>query len=109
MIRKFICMMALAAISLSPYAQERLEGQKGSVVGIKTNLPYWGALGTFNAGVEFRLARHWSLDIESGLNPFSGKNDDGFGGALRQRKNHNHQFDFPILGCVEGLRYDWRL
>ena len=26
-----------------------------------------------------------------------------------QRKNHNHQFDFPILGCVKGLRYDWRL
>lgn len=45
MIRKFICMMALAAISLSPYAQERLEGQKGSVVGIKTNLPYWGGVG----------------------------------------------------------------
>ena len=84
MIRKCICMMVLAAISLSPYAQERLEGQKGSVVGIKTNIPYWGVLGTFNAGVEFRLARHWSLDIETGLNPFSGKNDDGsYGKSLK--------------------------
>ena len=29
-------------------------------------------------------------------------NDDGFGGALRQRKNHNHQFDFPILDVSKG-------
>ena len=89
MIRKCICMMVLAVISLSPYAQERLEGQKGSVVGIKTNIPYWGALGTFNAGVEFRLARHWSLDIETGLNPFSGKNDDGsYGKSLKHWRLH---------------------
>ena len=80
--RKLIIMIFLFVIPLSFYAQDRLSGQKGSVVGLKTNIPYWGAMATFNAGVEFRLARHWSLDIETGLNPFDGKKEDGSYGNL---------------------------
>ena len=50
------------------YAQSAALGdEKGSVVALKTNLPYWGTA-TFNAGLEFRLARHWTLDVEAGLN-----------------------------------------
>lgn len=84
MSRKLIVMMLLLVIPLYFYAQNNSTNHKGSVVGIKTNLPYWGALGTFNAGVEFRLARHWSLDLEAGLNPFDGKNEDGtYGRTLK--------------------------
>ena len=88
MMRNFIVMMFLLVISLPFYAQDRLTGQKGSVVGIKTNIPYWGTA-TFNAGAEFRLARHWSLDIETGLNPFDGKKDDGsYGKSLKHWRLH---------------------
>ncbi len=57
-------------------AQTLVPESKAPVVGIKTNIPYWGTA-TFNAGLEFRLAKKWSLDIEAGFNPFDGKNDDG--------------------------------
>lgn len=84
MMKKLIVMMFLLVVPLTFYAQDRLTGQKGSVVGIKTNIPYWGAMATFNAGAEFRLARHWSLDIETGLNPFDGKKEDGsYGKSLK--------------------------
>ena len=57
-------------------------------MGVKTNLPYWGTA-TFNAGVEFRLARHWSLDLEAGLNPFSANRDDGSRGrSLKHFRLH---------------------
>ena len=87
--RKLIIMIFLFVIPLSFYAPDRLSGQKGSVVGLKTNIPYWGAMATFNAGVEFRLARHWSLDIETGLNPFDGKKEDGsYGKSLKHWRLH---------------------
>ena len=86
--RKLIFMMFLFVVPLSFYGQEKLTEYKGSVVGIKTNLPYWATV-TFNLGAEFRLARHWSLDIEAGLNPFDGKNDDGsFDKALKHLRLH---------------------
>ncbi len=86
--RKLVFMLLLFAVPVSFYAQGRLAGEKGSVVGIKTNLPYWGTA-TFNLGAEFRLARHWSLDLEAGLNPFDGKNDDGsYGKSLRHLRVH---------------------
>ena len=89
MMRKLILMMFLFVIPLSFYAQDRLTGEKGSTVGIKTNIPYWGAMVTFNAGAEFRLARHWSLDIETGLNPFDGKKEDGsYGKSLKHWRLH---------------------
>ena len=47
--RKLVIMIFLFVIPLSFYAQDRLSGQKGSVVGLKTNIPYWGAMATFNA------------------------------------------------------------
>lgn len=90
MIRKLIIMILLSAVPLLFHAQEnRLAEQKGSPVGIKTNLPYWGTMGTFNAGAEFRLAHHWSLDLEAGLNPFDGKNGDGsYGKSLKHLRVH---------------------
>ena len=57
-------------------------------VGIKTNALYWGTV-TPNLGLEFRLARHWSLDLEAGLNPFTGKNDDGsYGKSIKHLRVH---------------------
>ena len=67
----FLCAAFLSQAQTSP------GDDKGAVAAIKTNLPYWGVGGTFNLGAEFRLARHWTLDLEAGLNPFDGKNDDG--------------------------------
>ena len=56
--RKLIFLMFLFVIPLSFYGQEKLTEYKGSVVGIKTNLPYWATV-SMNLGAEFRLARHW--------------------------------------------------
>ena len=61
---------------------------KGSMIGIKSNIPYW-ATATFNLGAEVYLARHWTLELEAGLNPFSGKNDDGsYGRSLKHLRLH---------------------
>ncbi|MBB4620987.1 MULTISPECIES: DUF3575 domain-containing protein [Parabacteroides] len=69
-------------------AKEGIQTDRGPVVAIKTNIPYW-ATATFNAGVEFRLARKWTLELEAGLNPFSGKNDDGsYGKSLKHLRLH---------------------
>ena len=88
MMRKFIFMMFLFVIPLSFQAQEKLSELKGSKVGLKTNIPYW-VTATFNLGMEFRLARHWSLDLEAGVNPFDGKNDDGsYDKSLRHLRIH---------------------
>ena len=75
--RRLITVLVAICAVCQLYAQSAALGdEKGSVVALKTNLPYWGTA-TFNAGLEFRHARHWTLDIEACLNPFDGKNDDG--------------------------------
>lgn len=68
--------------------QQRLASEKASVLGIKTNAFYWGTV-TPNLGVELRLAQHWSLDAEVGLNPFSGKKEDGsYGKSIKHFRLH---------------------
>ena len=39
-------------------------------VSFKTNALYWGTLSP-NAGVEFRLSRHFTLNLEGAVNPFT--------------------------------------
>ncbi len=75
-VKKLFLVALLLCMSFCTYAQTEISQGKAPIVGLKTNLPYWGTA-TFNAGLEFRLAKKWSLDIEAGLNPFDGKNDDG--------------------------------
>ncbi len=88
MIKRLLLITFLIAIPLAFRAEEPDGGQKGSVAGIKTNLPYWGTA-TFNAGAEFRLARKWTLDTEVGLNPFDGKREDGsYGRSLKHLRIH---------------------
>ena len=73
--------------ALNAQEQHRIE-DKGAVVGVKTNIPYWGTA-TFNAGVEVRLAKKWALELEAGLNPFDGKKDDGsYGRSLKHLRLH---------------------
>ena len=80
----FLCMGAVSSMS----AQADLTKSKSSPVGIKTDIIYWGTA-TFNAGVEFRLAPKWTLDLEAGLNPFDGKKDDGsYGKSLKHLRVH---------------------
>lgn len=68
--------------------QQRLASEKASVLGIKTNAFYWGTV-TPNLGVELRLAQHWSLDAEVGLNPFTGKKEDGsYGKSIKHFRLH---------------------
>ena len=43
------------------------EGGKAPVVALKTNALYW-ATTTPNLGLEFRLAKKWTLEAEVGLN-----------------------------------------
>ena len=73
--------------ALNAQEQHRIE-DKGAVVGVKTNSPYWGTA-TFNAEVEVRLAKKWTLELEAGLNPFDGKKDDGsYGRSLKHLRLH---------------------
>ena len=74
--KKTIFMLFLLSVPFLSRAQGVPVEGKGSMIGIKSNIPYW-ATATFNLGAEVYLARHWTLELEAGLNPFSGKNDDG--------------------------------
>ncbi|WP_293670432.1 DUF3575 domain-containing protein [uncultured Parabacteroides sp.] len=86
--RSLFVLILLCLSSVYLFAQQDLGKEKGSVIGIKTNFPYWGTA-TFNAGIEVRLARKWSLEVEVGLNPFDGKNDDGiYGKSLKHLRVH---------------------
>lgn len=98
--RKTILQIALCVLPFLATAQETSLRQeirpirgsisegRGSVFGLKTNIPYWGT-GTFNLGGEVRLARHWTFDAELGLNPFDGKKDDGsYGKSLKHLRVH---------------------
>lgn len=88
MIKRLLFTCLLCAISFTVMAQTDLQKEKGAIVGIKTNALYWGTA-TPNLGLEFRLARHWSLDLEAGLNPFTGKNDDGsYGKSIKHLRVH---------------------
>lgn len=88
MIKRLLFGSLFCAISFLATAQIDLQQEKGAVVGLKTNALYW-ATATPNLGLEFRLARHWSLDVEAGLNPFTGKKDDGsFGKSIKHFRVH---------------------
>ena len=63
--------------------QQDLTQQTGAWLGLKSNLLYWGTV-TPNIGAEIRLATHWTLQTEVGLNPFTGKRSDGsYGKSLK--------------------------
>lgn len=74
----------LPAQSLTPTmskatAANRLANAHGSWGAVKTNLLYWPvALPiTPNLGAEVKVAKHWTLNCEVGLNPFKHKRNDG--------------------------------
>lgn len=86
--KKLIFVISLFLLSSLGHAQDGWGGQKGSVFGLKTNLPYWGTA-TFNLGGEFRLATRWTVEAEIGVNPFSGRHDDGsYGRSLKHLRVH---------------------
>lgn len=86
--KKTIFMLFLLSVPFLSRAQGVPVEGKGSMIGIKSNIPYW-ATATFNLGAEVYLARHWTLELEAGLNPFSGKNDDGsYGRSLKHLRLH---------------------
>ena len=86
--KKNFLLLIFSLLTIGLSAQNELSESKGSVAGIKTNLPYWGTA-TFNLGAEVRLARHWSLEAEVGLNPFDGKENDGrYGKSLKHLRVH---------------------
>ena len=61
-IHQRLCALCLALIMIAgAYAQR---------VPFKTNALYWGTLSP-NAGVEFRLSRHYTLNLEGAVNPFT--------------------------------------
>lgn len=69
-------------------AQTPLDQAQAPRLGIKTNLPYWATV-TPNLGAEFRLARHWTVEAEVGLNPWKNTRDDGsHGKELRHLRVH---------------------
>ncbi len=78
------------ALSPSPGVQLLMDA-KGPWLAVKTNLLYWGvALPiTPNIGAEVKLAKHFTLECEVGLNPFKHKNDDGsYGRSFRHLRVH---------------------
>ena len=89
MIAKVLALLAVLFSTIgSVVAQQTVADEPGSIVTIKSNLPYWGTA-TFNAGVEVRLARQWTFDLEAGLNPFDDKKEDGsYGRTLKHFRLH---------------------
>lgn len=89
MITKVLTLLAVLFSTIgSVVAQQTVADEPGSIVTIKSNLPYWGTA-TFNAGVEVRLARQWTFDLEAGLNPFDDKKEDGsYGRTLKHFRLH---------------------
>lgn len=89
MITKGVTLLAVLFSTIgSVVAQQTVADEPGSIVTIKSNLPYWGTA-TFNAGVEVRLARQWTFDLEAGLNPFDDKKEDGsYGRTLKHFRLH---------------------
>lgn len=86
--KKNFLLLIFSFLAFGLSAQKELSESKGSVVGIKTNIPYLGTA-TFNLGAEVRLARHWSVEAEVGLNPFDGKENDGsYGKSLKHLRVH---------------------
>lgn len=78
------------AVAPTPGVQ-RLAEAKGPWLAVKTNLLYWGVAlpVTPNIGAEVKLARHFTLECEVGLNPFKHKNDDGsYGRSFRHLRVH---------------------
>lgn len=59
-----LCVFCLSALMVA--------GARAQRVSFKTNALYWGTLSP-NAGVEFRLSRHFTLNLEGAVNPFSVK------------------------------------
>ena len=59
--RAFILVLACLLFSIPLHAQR---------IAIKTNALYW-TTATFNAGVEARLSKKWTLDVAAGSNPFT--------------------------------------
>lgn len=86
--RLIISLVILCSLSSVAFSQNDLQKDRGAVLGVKTNVLYWATV-TPNIGLELRLARHWSLNVEAGLNPFSGKNDDGsYGKSIKHFRLH---------------------
>ena len=77
------------------------EGGKAPVVALKTNALYW-ATTTPNLGLEFRLAKKWTLEAEVGLNPFNISDIDILG-----TENERHQGWGTGVGLSYG--YNWVL
>ena len=95
------------------YAQSSsLSSDKGAVWALKTNAVYW-ATTTPNIGAEVRLAPKWTLEAEVGLNPFTGKNDDGSYGRqgvvtapLKELLESGEQYDEVIaIGPVIMMKF----
>lgn len=57
-----LCSLCFAAAIAATACSQR--------VSFKTNALYWGTLSP-NAGVEFRLSRHFTLNLEGAVNPFT--------------------------------------
>lgn len=97
----------LLLFTLKGYAQKNLEDEMTDFsMGIKTNFLYWGTV-TPNIGAEIRLAKKWTLDIEAGLNPFTGKKEDGsFGKSIKHFRLHpelRYWFCESFYGHFVGL------
>ena len=53
--KKFLLSVLLLCLAFPNYAQDFFSESKAPIVGLKTNIPYWGTT-TPNLGIEFRLA-----------------------------------------------------
>ncbi len=85
---------------------------KAQVLGVKTNALAWGTA-SFNVGLEWGFARHWSFDVDGIYNPFSwndGKKTHIWGFQPEVRWWPAHRFAGHFLG-VHGhyAMYDWGL
>ncbi len=102
--RRHLALALLALVSGGAYAQR---------VAVKSNALYWAAASP-NLGVEFRLSRHFTLNVEAAANPFQfGKDIQPYFAGLtpevrywfEARPHARHFIGAMALGSIYDIRF----
>lgn len=94
----------IPALAASPHDADSLRAARLPGSGIKSNLLY-DATGTLNAGIEFGLSRHWTLDVSANYNPWTFPDNRKWKHLLVQpevRYWFGHRFNGHFVGLHSG-------
>lgn len=114
-LRLYISLLSALLAALSPSTAtasldaDSLRANRLPWLGVKSNLLY-DATATLNAGVEFGLSRHWSLDVSANYNPWTFSDNRKWKHLLVQPELRywlRHRFSGHFLGLHSGwMKYN---